>query len=135
MRTLLCFFILRATAFSLYYFVDVSLDPQAGFIFFCLTSGIATAIFKNPNKTLAHKPTGHYIQYTACLCLSNCLFLFPPLSSGSTPSQYAVSVLERKSQIGTSSQRSCCPVQTVEAAVSQPLKHLTEWLFSKLEQR
>lgn len=45
------------------------------------------------------------------------LLVFPP-SSGLTPSQYAVSVLERKSQTGTSSQRSCCPAQTVGAVVS-----------------
>lgn len=45
------------------------------------------------------------------------LFVFPP-SSGLTLSQYAVSVLERKSQTGTSSQKSCCPARTVGAVVS-----------------
>lgn len=52
------------------------------------------------------------------------LFVFPP-SSGLTPSQYAVSVLERKSQTGTSSRRSCCPAPTVGAVVSPAVGSFT----------
>lgn len=56
-------------------------------------------------------------SFSAFFCFVFFLFVFPP-SSGSTPSQYAVSVSEQKSQIGTSSQKSCCPAQTVAAVVS-----------------
>lgn len=68
-------------------------------------------------KTNSLSGTTHAACAHFCFLNSLSLFVFPP-SSGSTPSQYAVSVLERKSQIGTSSQKSCCPVQTVGAVVS-----------------
>lgn len=62
-----------------------------------------------------------------CFLNSLSMFVFPP-SCGSTPSRSAVSVSERKSQIGTSSLRSCCPVPTVEAAVSSsPNLHTSGW--------
>lgn len=78
---------------------------------------------KNPGRIKCPKTNRlSSTSYTACarLCFLNSLslFVFPP-SSGLTPSQYAVSVLERKSQIGTSGQKSCCPVQTVGAVVSR----------------
>lgn len=79
---------------------------------------------KNPDNLKCPKPNRlSSTSYTVCarFCFLNSfsLFVFPP-SSGLTPSQYAVSVLERKSQIGTSGQKSCCPVQTVGAVVSRP---------------
>lgn len=110
------FFLLSELMLSVHIFMAVSLNPHTGFLSPCLNQQYVYSDLKNPDKIKCPKTN------TACACFyflnSLSLFVFPP-SSGLTPSQYAVSVLERKSQIGTSGQKSCCPVQTVGAVVSR----------------
>lgn len=96
-------------------FVAVSLNPHTGFLSSRLNQQYVYRDLKNPDKIKCPKTNTACARF--CFLNSLSLFVFPP-SSGLTPSQYAVSVLERKSQIGTNGQKSCCPVQTVGAVVS-----------------
>ena len=102
--------------------VAISLKPTPG-LSLCFNQQYVCADPWNPDRIKCPKtnrlPSTWFAACARFCCLNSfSLFVFPP-SSGSTPSQYAVSVLERKSQIGTSGQKSCCPVQTVGAVVSR----------------
>lgn len=114
-------FILSARAFGLC-LCSCFTSSTSRFHLLALTSRVCIRQSTNLDKIKCPKTnslssTTHAACARFCFLNSLSLFVFPP-SSGSTPSQYAVSVLERKSQIGTSGQKSCCPVQTVGAVVS-----------------
>lgn len=124
------FFILWACASSSY-FCGYFIKSHTGFIILPSPTICLELSKKNPDKIKCPK-TNRLSSTSGAACARFCflnslsLFVFPP-SSGLTPSQYAVSVLERKSQIGTSGQKSCCPVQTVGAVVSR----FSFWMFSQ----
>lgn len=116
MRSQLCFSFPRLqvhifAAASLNHTLDLSSCPDRQYVCGDLT---------NPGGDKMSENKQTFRLFRLCFFLfffSLSLFVFPP-SSGLTPSRSAVSASERKSQIGTSRRKSCCPAPTVGAAVS-----------------